>query len=103
MLSRISFSLLAKSKNTFQGQAHQLSIKSTSILSNRSFATKKNENEGYVDAPIDEKLTKIDTTLTPEQQEYVNALKIKYKGAKGERCKSFILNIYSYLYPLNCL
>lgn len=101
MLSRISSSILFKSKNTFLGQVHQLSIKSSSVVSNRSFSTKKDPNEGYVDAPVDEKVAKIDTTLTPEQQEYVDALKRKYKGSKGERCKpkTLLLNILCIFLP----
>ncbi len=39
--------------------------------------------------PIEQYANKIDTTLTPEQKEYVDKLKKKMNGANSPRCKLF--------------
>ena len=45
---------------------------------------------------IDEIVKSIDTTLTPEQQEYVNSLKKKMRGGdRSRRCEFFPLHLTS--------
>ena len=49
---------------------------------------KKFDDDPYGMVPIQDIANAIDTTLTPEQQEYVNKLKKKIRGGKNSpRCK----------------
>lgn len=36
---------------------------------------------------------RIDTTLTPEQKEYVEKIKLKMKGANSQRCKPHVTSL----------
>jgi len=87
MLSRISSSVLLKSKNSLGGQFQSLSLKSISAVSSSSRQFSSKNEAGFVDIPVDDKISQIDTTLTAEQQEYVNKLKKKMRGGvNSPRC-----------------
>ncbi len=69
----------------------------------------KKENKKFVclddpedEIPIEQYANKIDTTLTPEQKEYVDKLKKKMNGANSPRCKYFLSFVIS-LHVLVCL
>eukprot|EP01031_Cornospumella_fuschlensis_P032954 gene32954-39856_t len=60
------------------------------LLTARYFSRSSKENKWIhdkvdEDISMDDLVKSIDTTLTPEQQAYVNSLKKKMKGGKGER------------------
>ncbi len=64
----------------------------------------KQENKRFVcvddpedEIPIEQYANKIDTTLTPEQKEYVDKLKKKMNGANSPRCKCHDLDLFSVL------
>lgn len=85
----IGASMTAKPSGLRQSGIFARSMPSTVA---RQFCTTNSENND--DEPLDQTfeqiLPNIDTTLTPEQQAYVEGIKKKMKGGQGKRCKVFI-------------